>query len=71
MLRLSTAAQSTQSKKQREKDLDNTVEPMHYNHPFKYESLHLSPTRYGCNKLHQTPAYGIVPGCSKFWHDLS
>ena len=71
VLRPSTAAQKYAAKKKRQQDLDESVAPMTYNHPFTYESLHLSPNRYACNKMHKIPAMGIVPGCSKFWHDLS
>jgi hypothetical protein len=41
-----------------------------HNVPFSYESLYISPTRYGSNRLHKVPAYGIVPECSRFWHDF-
>ncbi len=71
VLRPSTAVQKYTAKKKRQQELDESVAPMTYNHPFTYESLHLSPTRYACNKMHKVPAMGIVPGCSKFWHDLS
>lgn len=70
-LRPSTAALRLQAKKQKEEEASKQMEPIVYNHPFKYESLYISPTRYACNKLHQTPAVGIVPGCSRFWHDIS
>lgn len=58
-------------KKERELEMDRSWQPMHYNHPFKYESLNIAPTRFGSNVLHgcQKPAYGIVPSCSSFWHD--
>ncbi len=39
------------------------------NKPFTYESMYISPTRYGSNINHQQPAYGIIPDCSTFWHD--
>jgi hypothetical protein len=52
-----------------QKKLHDTTMPV--NRPFNYESLYISPTRYGSNILHQQPAYGIVPGCSKFWHDYA
>lgn len=59
-------------KKEREAEMDRSWAPMNYNHPFKYESLNIAPTRFGSNIIHgcQKPAYGIVPSCSTFWHDL-
>ncbi len=70
-LRPSAPARMAAWKRERETEMDKSWEPMHYNHPFKYESLNIAPTRFGSNKLHgcQTPAYGIVPSCSSFWHD--
>ena len=67
----SSTARLAAWKKDREAEMDNAWPPMHYNHPFKYESLNIAPTRFGSNVLHgcQTPAYGIVPSCSSFWHD--
>ena len=43
--------------------------PMPINNPFNYESLYISPSRYGSNIKHQEAAIGIVPGVSKFRHD--
>ena len=67
ILNPSTASQKLKKKRDQEKKVN---EPIIYNDPFSYESLYIAPTRYGCNKLHKQPAIGIVPGCSKFWHDL-
>lgn len=70
-MRPSMPARMAEWKRERESEMDKTWNPMQYNHPFKYESLNIAPTRFGSNKLHgcQTPAYGIVPSCSSFWHD--
>ena len=59
----STPARMAQWKKERESEMDRAWQPMNYNHPFKYESLNIAPTRFGSNVIHgcQTPAYGIVP----------
>ena len=44
---------------------------MPINNPFTYESLYISPTRYGSNKLHQEAAVGITPCISKYWYNMS
>ena len=69
--RPSNPARMAAWKRDREAEMDQSWNPMHYNHPFKYESLNIAPTRFGSNIIHgcQTPAYGIVPSCSSFWHD--
>merc|ERR1712127_656050 len=69
--RPSNPARLAARKKEREAEMDKSWAPMNYNHPFKYESLNIAPTRFGANALHgcQTPAYGIVPHCSSFWHE--
>jgi hypothetical protein len=44
--------------------------PIIFNNPFSFQSIYPSPTRYGSNIKHKQSAYGIVPECSRFWHDL-
>jgi hypothetical protein len=48
-----------------------TFEPFQYNAPFSYESVNISPTRYGCNKYFTKRAVGIVPECSRYWINQS
>ena len=36
-----------------------------YNHPFTYESLHISPTRFGCRSKSIRTAQGILPNLGR------
>ena len=66
----SSSARMLKWRKQRESELNKGVAPFEYNDPFNYESLHISPPRYASNSKHKKPAFGIVPECSKFWHNF-
>lgn len=55
---------STKNKQQNPDRLQST-----YSHD--YEDLNSKPGRYVSNRRHQEAAVGIVPECSKFWHDLN
>lgn len=68
LLRPTTAAQLLKWKSMRELEQKRSIQPMPINQPFSYESLYISPTRYGSNIKHQQAAVGIVPGCSRFWN---
>jgi hypothetical protein len=48
-----------------------TFPPFQYNQPFNYESVNISPTRYGCNKYFTKKAVGIVPEVSRYWVNYS
>jgi len=41
-LRPSAPARMAAWKRERETEMDKSWEPMHYNHPFKYESLNIA-----------------------------
>lgn len=65
-LRLSSVARKAEWAKQKELEQKSGVQPFQYNHPFSYESLHISPTRFGSSRRYVQPAQGILPNVSRY-----
>jgi hypothetical protein len=59
--RLSSAARQSAWRKQKELEQKNSIPPFEYNRPFTYESLNISPTRFGSSIRHRRAANGILP----------
>lgn len=59
--RLSSAARANANKRQKDDELRNSMPTYQYNNPFTYESLNLSPNRYGSSIHHRRVATGILP----------
>jgi hypothetical protein len=68
-IRPSTGAQLMKWKSLKILEQKRSMPSMPINYPFNYESLYISPSRFGSNIKHQEAAVGIVPGVSKFRHD--
>ena len=68
-LQPNTSARMLQFRRQREHEISKSFKPFEYNDPFTFESVNISPSRYGSNKKFEKAAFGIVPECSKFWHN--
>jgi hypothetical protein len=71
VLRPSTGAQRLKWKCLKMLEQKRIFQPMPINNPFNYESLYISPTRYGSNIKHQQAAVGIVPCVTKYRHDFA
>lgn len=69
--RPSTGAQLMRWNSLKMLEQQRSIPPMPINYPFNYESLYISPSRYGSNIKHQQAAVGIIPGASRFRHDFN